>query len=85
MSITALFTTGKSGNIVPVLRVPQQPGCKLMVQLSGGWALEDEHLSIWNEHVEMNRMLENRNCCIFLALFKMKKEKHRKERHASRY
>lgn len=53
-----------------------------MVQLSGGWALEDEHLSIWNEHVEMNRMLENRNCCIFLALFKMKKKNTgRKDMH----
>lgn len=52
----------KAGNIMPVF---EGPGCTIKVQLSEGWALEDEHLSIWNERVEINRRLENRNCCIF--------------------
>ena len=57
-----------------------------MVQLSGGQALEDEHLSTWNECVEVNRRLENSKYCAFWLLFKMKKKNtNRKERHASSY
>lgn len=43
------------------------------MQLSGSRALEDKHLITWDEHVEINRSLENRRYCTFWLLFKMKK------------
>lgn len=87
MFITVLFIIlRKTGTMVPSLLgvYCMQTGYKLIMLLSGGWAVEDKHLSIWDKHVEINRRLENRRYCTFWLLFKMKK-KNIKEGHMLRY